>query len=814
MKATPTLLAITWIALLASAAAPDAAVSITIDPAHVLKPVSRQLTGVCIEDVNHEIYGGLYSQMIFGESFAEPCTRPVEGFAAYGGSWSTRDGIVDGAAGDGGKLVRDGEPARPEKFGVDVWLPAGNDGNAGLIFNVARAGVGADRFDGYEVSLDAGAKIVRLGRHRHDYRLIRDVPCDIGPDRWISISVARSGRNVEIFVDGKSAIRCDADDIGERGLIGLRTWRRPARFRNLWTGGGDQKDAIPLAAGSGVSGMWAVVRRGGAVGSAGLETSKPFVGAQCQRITLARGTGDFGIENRGLNRQGLGLVVGGPYRGHLWARAQTPVQASVALASGDGAKVHARSELEIADPDWHRYDFTLTPDSADSAGRFEICLVSPGSVEIGFVFLEPGPWGTFKGLPVRRDVVQGLIDEGVTAVRYGGSMVNSDQYRWKKMTGDRDHRPPYRGLWYPYSSNGWGIADFLNLCDAAGFMPVPDFNLDESPADMVDFLEYANGPADSPWGAKRAADGHPTPYRLSHIELGNEERVDEKYFKKFEAVARAIWAKDPEMVLTVGDFTYEKAIDDPMNFTGADSGITNLSAHKKILDLAREFDAEVWFDIHVWTEKPPAAGRVDPFMTYVDAIDKIANGAKHHVVIFELNANNHAQRRALANAQAVLRIENDGRVPFVSSANGLQVDRQNDNGWDQGLVFMDPAKVWLQPPGYVEQMLSRNYQPTLVGCAVDGDGEPLNVAATASDDRKTVVLQVVNGGAAAAGAKISVAGFASADSTATVQTLAAALSAANSAGHPDEVRPTVESTVAEDHLFPPHSVTVIRWQKP
>src|SRR3954467_6910179 len=67
--------------------------------------VSRHMTGVCIEDVNHEIYGGIYSQMVFGESFQEPPAAAVEGFASYGGAWAVEGGVVCAPAGDGPKLV-------------------------------------------------------------------------------------------------------------------------------------------------------------------------------------------------------------------------------------------------------------------------------------------------------------------------------------------------------------------------------------------------------------------------------------------------------------------------------------------------------------------------------------------------------------------------------------------------------------------------------------------------------------------------------------------------------------------------------------
>ena len=60
-------------------------------------------------------------------------------------------------------------------------------------------------------------------------------------------------------------------------------------------------------------------------------------------------------------------------------------------------------------------------------------------------------------------------------------MINADGFRWKQMIGPRDRRPPYNGYWYPHSSNGWGIFDFLDLCEAAGFLPIVDLNMDETP---------------------------------------------------------------------------------------------------------------------------------------------------------------------------------------------------------------------------------------------------------------------------------------------------------------------------------------------
>src|SRR5262249_57866012 len=117
----------------------------------------------------------------------------------------------------------------------------------------------------------------------------------------------------------------------------------------------------------------------------------------------------------------------------------------------------------------------------------------------------------------------------------------------------------------------------------------------------------------------------------------------------------------------------------------------------------------------------------------IDALEKIGGGARFRVAVFELNANNHGMRRAFANALAIQAIERDGRIAIVTSANALQPDGQNDNGWDQGLLFLNPSQVWLQPPGYVTQLFSRHDQPKLVQCQVTGARGTLDVSARLSE---------------------------------------------------------------------------------
>jgi alpha-L-arabinofuranosidase len=436
--------------------------------------------------------------------------------------------------------------------------------------------------------------------------------------------------------------------------------------------------------------------------------------------------------------------------------------------------------------------------------------------------LQPGAWGRFKGLPVRRDVAEALVAQGLTVLRYGGSMVNAPEYRWEKMIGPRDRRPPYRGTWYPYSSNGWGIVDFVAFCEAAGFLAIPAFNMDETPQDLADFVEYVNGPADSRWGRKRAADGHPEPYRLKYLELGNEEAVDESYWQRFRPLAEAVWAKDRDLVLVVGDFAYNARIQDPFQFAGAPR-IKSLATHRKILEMAEQHGRPVWFDVHVWNDAPRdpdlPGGGILGLRDFAAALKKLCPGADFKVCVFEENAGNPRLRRGLAHAHALNELERSGDVvPIVCAANCLQPDRQNDNGWDQGLLFLTPSQVWGQPSYYVTQMVARHYLPTCVRADVTSPGNALDVTAKASADGKVLQLQVVNLEGRPVPAGVALHGFSPTRPNARVTELAGRLEDVNTADAPERIRPRARDWAHQarqgrlDYTFPPHSFTILRFE--
>jgi len=783
------------------------------------------MTGACLEDVNHEVYGGIYSQMLYGESFQEPPSPgSFEDFDVYGGEWASSGASVSVSADAGGKVVAKDVRLGDGEVAVDIRLPQNHDGYVGLIVKVREASPGADAFIGYEVALNPARKVLRLGRHRHNWEHISDTPCAAPLDQWLCLKVSCSGPFLEISLDGKNVVRfADTAHPLSPGSVGLRTFNADAEFRNLVVRR-DGREIRPNLRSEGtpssISRMWQPVQRGSAQGTYALCTDDPFKGRQSQRVTFVGGQGEVGIENQGLNRWGLHVQSGNLYEGVLWARCEKPALVTVALESADGAQVYAETPLSLEAGSWRRLDCTLAPDRTDRNARFAIKLTRPDTVDLGYAFLQPGPWGRFKDLPVRRDVAEALIDQGLTVLRYGGSMVNIDTYRWKNMIGPRDLRPSYRGFWFPYSSNGWGIIDFIDFCRAAGFLAIPAFNMGETPQDMADFVEYVNGPADSEWGRRRAQDGRPEPCRLRYMQLGNEEAVDETYWQRFKPMAEAIWRKDPHITVVVADFAYDLAIEDPYDFRGG-ARITSLAAHKKILDLAARHDREVWFDVHLWTDRPREPDGLKGIPSFIAALRRISPEARFKVAVFELNANNHALRRALSNAHAINELERLGdHVPVVCSANCLQPYRQNENGWDQGLLFLNPSQVWGQPPYYVTQMISAHYMPVCLKTTVECPDRCLDVTAKRSEDGRTVVLGVVNTAPDSVTTHIRFADYFPQKETARVVTLTGPLDEINTPEEPrrvvptEEIRPLTRDASGEDiiYAFPAHSFTILRFE--
>jgi len=170
---------------------------------------------------------------LFGAGI-RPAAQPVRGFTAFGGTWTVRAKELHVSPFPGPKLIYNDLAFAAGEAGVEVFLPDKSSGNAGLIVKVAEPGVGADRFIGYEIALDAQRQVLRIGRHRHNFELIRDVPCDVPVRRGIPLVVRMEETSFEVLVDGRSVFAFrDGERPLRKGSVGLRPWQRTARYRRL-----------------------------------------------------------------------------------------------------------------------------------------------------------------------------------------------------------------------------------------------------------------------------------------------------------------------------------------------------------------------------------------------------------------------------------------------------------------------------------------------------------------------------------------------------------------------------------------------------
>ena len=203
--------------------------------------------------------------------------------------------------------------------------------------------------------------------------------------------------------------------------------------------------------------MWQPIKHGTASGVFALESTNPFLGVQSQRITFVEGEGEIGIENQGLNRWGMSFQAGKPYEGYLWVRAAKPADVFVALESRNGTRNTLKRTCRLRLANGSGSTSFLTPTAADTAGRFAVKLKQPGSVVLGHAMLQPGQWGRFKGLPVRKDVANAACCSGIDRIALRRVDDQRPRVSVEEVDRARDRRPPYKGTWYPYSTNGWEI---------------------------------------------------------------------------------------------------------------------------------------------------------------------------------------------------------------------------------------------------------------------------------------------------------------------------------------------------------------------
>lgn len=778
--------------------------SINVDATKVKNKIIPWLYGACIEDVNHEIYGGIYDQKIFGESFEEPTAiQDFSAFSKFEGVWTVEDNLVGCSASRGGKVVYEKAELADGSFETDIRFDNERGNFAGIAFRVSEPGIGRDNFKGYAFSLSSVGKKINLTKHSNNVTDLVNAEVIYDPYVWNKLRVDLKGNTIEIFINDKSVIKyVDNNNPFLSGKICLRNLVSDVYYRNISYTIGGKKQTVTFDSPNPVliSRQWSPVITGNAKPAFAHDDKGAFNGKFSQMIELVNGEGKVGVSNMSLNRWGIAVRKGQKFEGRIYLKTTgLSGKATVALESEDGKTVYASQQIDNVTDSWAKYPFTLTTKGDDAKARFVVYIDKPGKLWIDMVVLMTTGKDQFKGLPLRNDVAQAMVDQGLKFLRYGGTMVNVPAYRFKDMIGDRDKRPPYRGHWYWWSTNGFGIEDFLQFCEKAGFVPAFSVNIEEDPQDMADMIEYLNGSETSKWGAVRAKNGHPKPYNVKYIGIGNEEVIRHEsneaydyYIKKFTQFHDAMKAKDPNLSLIV-------AVEWRPNL---------------VTDMERVFHtvngkADYW-DYHPWADPLITGKVVDEKLTQMkELFYKWDPDTKMKCVIFEENGDTHNMRRVLGHVTLQNSVRRHGEFVLAScAANALQPYRQNDNSWNQGQVFFTPTQVWGMPPFYAQQMASNNHQPLLVESQTKGE---LDVTATRDEASKTLVLHIANIQPNSIKADIDISSFGNAKNVKII-TLSGKLNGVNTPEEPRKIAPQekkLDNKTKFEYDFPENSYSIL-----
>lgn len=571
-------------------------------------------------------------------------------------------------------------------------------------------------------------------------------------------------------------------------------------------------------------------------GGAALEirTDNPLTEAQPHylRVTAPTPPAAAGLANDGF--RGIGVKRGATYRFSVHARAAQagPLALRAELVSPAG-EVLGRARLTGFGSDWTRRTATLRAKATEPRARLRLWVSGPGALDLDFVSLFPKDTWRGQANTLRADAIQKLAQLKPGFMRFpGGCIVEGRKlalrYQWKNTIGAPEQRPLLINRWNDefkhrpcpdyFQTFGLGFYEYFLLCEDIGASPLPILNcgmacqfnsaelapldqLDPYIQDAIDLVEFATGPVTSTWGAKRAALGHPRPFPLKYLGIGNEQ-WGPQYLERYEPFARALKARYPELELIAS--AGPSPNDERFHFLWP-----------KLRALAADIVDEHCYDRPAWFLDN--AHRYDSYPRTGPKVFMGEYAAQSVKTVSPDNRNNW--ECALAEAAFMTGLERNADVVAMSSYAPLfgHIDGWQ---WTPNLIWMDTLDCYGTPSYYVQQLFSRHRGDVLLPLQLTGplpteNAQPRFYATAAHDQRANeVVLKIVNASADPVVASIQLDRVSKTKRYAQAITLTGALADENSIASPTKVAPVSAriplGTPTLDYTFKPYSLTVLR----
>ena len=319
--------------------------------------------------------------------------------------------------------------------------------------------------------------------------------------------------------------------------------------------------------------FWRVVEHGNGTAKLTEDTDGPSSALPYSLKLSVSGMGhgaEAGLANEGY--WGMAVRASAVYQGSFYAKTDTAKTAHARLVADATGTVLGEATVLLQSGPWQRYPYTLKTGGnvqGSAANHFELVFDQPGTVALQLLSLMPP---TYLDRPdgLRSDLMEKLAAMHPHFLRLpGGNYLEGDtfaeRFDWKKTIGPRVDRPGHGGPWSYPSTDGMGLLEMLEWCEDLHIDPVLAVfagyslkgehvvgkQLEPFVQDDLDEIEYVTGDASTKWGAQRVRDGHPAPFALHYVEIGNEDNFDKSgsYAQRFPQIAQAIRAKYPRLKL-------------------------------------------------------------------------------------------------------------------------------------------------------------------------------------------------------------------------------------------------------------------------
>ncbi|QKZ22804.1 alpha-L-arabinofuranosidase C-terminal domain-containing protein [Streptomyces chartreusis] len=415
------------------------------------------------------------------------------------------------------------------------------------------------------------------------------------------------------------------------------------------------------------------------------------------------------VTNAGYNT-GIRVEQGKRYDFSVWARADSGTTLTVALKDAAGALATARQVAVKGG--WAKYRATFTATRTSNRGRLAVAATDAAALDMVSLF----PRDTYRNQQngLRKDLAEKIAALHPGFVRFpGGCLVNTGSmedysaasgwqrkrsYQWKDTVGPVEERATNANFWGYNQSYGLGYYEYFRFSEDIGAMPLPvvpalvtgcgqnkavddEALLKRHIQDTLDLIEFANGPATSKWGKVRAEMGHPRPFRLTHLEVGNEENLPAEFFDRFKQFRAAIEAEYPDITVV-------------SNSGPDDTGTTFDTAWK----LNREANVEM-VDEHYYNSP-------NWFLQNNDRYDSYDRGGPK-VFLGEYASQGNAWKNGLSEAAFMTGLERNADVVKLASYAPLLANEDYVQ-WRPDLVWFNNRASWSSANYEVQKLFMNN----------------------------------------------------------------------------------------------------------